>query len=674
MVLRTLLAALLALCLAAAAAGWLLARASGQDMVQRLETQQNDEVEVFARLLSSKIEQSQKVLRAVAAGITPDMMDLPSTLEWLLQQGLPAVQFFDSTLVARSDGVLRVHLHQGQFLRNGLVEPQVREALESTLRDGKPHVAELLQGGVDDARIVLTMPLHRSDGSLLGVAAGMLRLQSQGLLPASLSLPQRPDTRLLVFTKGGTIVAHSNPVRVMGQVRDEPGLSEVLAQADGLQGDVAVSGTATTRRVPQAMVSLAGMPLAQWTVARVTDTQALMAPLQGAQRQAWGQVLAVVAVLASVLVLALWWLMLPLSRLRQQAQHLVEGGPVSVAQALPWPRSGGEVGQLVQAFEGLLDRQARQHQHWRTVQDQLQAMLEHATVGVAVTRHGRFESVGRRLAQMLGYQPSDLRGRPAGVVCTPMARDGLGLALGSTCGLQGRIDGELCLRRKDGSTVWVQAQARPVCDDDPQGGTLWLMEETTTLRQARRLGAWAQTHDALTGLDNRQGLELRLQAMAGVAHSAPVPLEGEQPPTAVLLFLDLDHFTVVNDALGRDAGDEVLRQTGLLLAAQVRKAGWIARLGGDEFAVLLPDCSEAHARGMAEQLRHAVQDWQPTVQGRSFQLEVSIGLVVLDGAVHDVPTILHAADMACYDAKRAGRNCIRLTPVRAAHSPAWRGP
>ncbi|HMZ85714.1 MAG TPA: diguanylate cyclase [Giesbergeria sp.] len=665
MVLRTVLAALLALCLAAGAAGWLMARASGHDLVQRLEAQQNDEVEVFARLLSSKIEQSQKVLRAVTAGITPDMMDLPSTLEWLLQHGLPSVQFFDTMLVARVDGEVRVHLHQGRFQRNAQVEPQVREALESTLRDGKPHVAELLQGGVDDARIVLTMPLHRSDGSLLGVVAGMLRLQSQGLLPASLALPQRADTRLLVFTKGGTIVAHSNPVRVMGQVRDEPGLAEVWAQGQGMHSDASVSGTGTTRRVPQAMVSLAGMPLAQWTVARVTDTQALTAPLQGAQRQAWGQVLMVVATLALVLVLALWWLTLPLSRLRQQAQHLVgEGGQeLPSAGVVPWPRAGGEVGQLVQAFEGLLDQQATQHQHWRTVQDQLQAMLDHASVGVAVTRNGRLESVGHRLAQMLGYQPADLRGRPAGVVCTPMAREGLGLTLGGPCGLQGRIDGELCLPRKDGSTVWVQAQARPVRDDDPQAGTLWLMEETTTLRQARRLGAWAHTHDALTGLDNRQGLELRLQAMAGVAHSAPMPLEGDPPATAVLLFLDLDHFTVVNDALGHEAGDEVLRQIGLLLAAQVRKAGWIARLGGDEFAVLLPDCSEAHARSLAEQLRHAVQDWQPTVQGRSFQLEVSIGLVVLDGAVHDVPAILHAADMACYDAKRAGRNCIKRRPV-----------
>ena len=206
MVLRVLLVSLLALFLAAAGAGWLLARASGQDLIQRLEAQQNDEVEVFARLLSSKLEQSQKVLRAVATGITPDMLDLPSTLEWLLQQGLPAVQFFDSVLVVRADGALRVHLHQGQFLRHGQVEPLVRQVLDSTLSDGKPHVAELLQGGVDDARIVLTMPLHRSDGALLGVAAGMLRLQSQGLLPASLALPQRPDTRLLVFTQGGGTV------------------------------------------------------------------------------------------------------------------------------------------------------------------------------------------------------------------------------------------------------------------------------------------------------------------------------------------------------------------------------------------------------------------------------------------------------------------------------------
>ncbi|MCB1989537.1 MAG: cache domain-containing protein, partial [Burkholderiaceae bacterium] len=223
--LRLVVLAALAIALSGAVSGWLVARASGQEAVQRMVDQQTDEVEVFARLLASKIEQSQKVLRTVASGITPEMLELPASLEWLLQQGLPAVQFFDAMLVARQDGELRVNLQNGRFEKTSTLESSARDALRRTLVDGKPMVAELVASRSSDARIMFTMPLHRDDGTVLGVVAGMLRLQSQGLLPVSMAVPQRADTRLVVFTREGTILSHSDPARVMGQVRDEPGLA-----------------------------------------------------------------------------------------------------------------------------------------------------------------------------------------------------------------------------------------------------------------------------------------------------------------------------------------------------------------------------------------------------------------------------------------------------------------
>ena len=108
LVLRLVLVAMLAVALSGVLSAWLASRASEREAVRRLVGQQTEEVEVMARLLASKIEQSQKVLRTVAEGITPDMLNSPSSLEWLLQQGLPAVQVFDSMQVARHDGALRV--------------------------------------------------------------------------------------------------------------------------------------------------------------------------------------------------------------------------------------------------------------------------------------------------------------------------------------------------------------------------------------------------------------------------------------------------------------------------------------------------------------------------------------------------------------------------------------
>jgi len=128
LVLRLMLVAALAVALSGAVAAWLVTRASGQEAMRRVVSQQTDEVEVVARLLASKIEQSQKVLRTVAAGITPAVLDSPSSLEWLLQQGLPAVQFFDTMQVARDNGELRLNLRAGQIEKAADLDPAERDA------------------------------------------------------------------------------------------------------------------------------------------------------------------------------------------------------------------------------------------------------------------------------------------------------------------------------------------------------------------------------------------------------------------------------------------------------------------------------------------------------------------------------------------------------------------
>ena len=142
----------------------------------------------------------------------------------------------------------------------------------------------------------------------------------------------------------------------------------------------------------------------------------------------------------------------------------------------------------------------------------------------------------------------------------------------------------------------------------------------------------------------------------------------------MFLYLDLDHFAVINNAAGQAAGDDVLCYVAQLLQTQVGQSGWVARLGGDKYGVLLPSCSTAHAAAVAEQLRLAVQSWEPIYQGRSFALGVSIGMVVLDAQVQDAAAVLQAADMACYRAKRLGRNQVQVhAPVAGSAAAARSG-
>ena len=167
------LAALVVL-LVGALSGWLVARASGEEALQQLQRQQTDEVEVVARLLASKIEQSQKLLRQVAGGISAQMLEAPASLPALLQQVLPAIQFFDAMQVARQDGELRLNVQDERLDSAANLEPAERDNLRRTLQEGKPMVSELIAARTSEARVIFTQPLHRPDGTVMGVLAGGL--------------------------------------------------------------------------------------------------------------------------------------------------------------------------------------------------------------------------------------------------------------------------------------------------------------------------------------------------------------------------------------------------------------------------------------------------------------------------------------------------------------------
>lgn len=667
LVLRLMVVAALVVVLASAASVWLVSRAAGQEAMRRVVGQQTDEVEVVARLLASKIEQSQKVLRTVAQGVTPAMLDSPASLDWMLQQGLPAVGFFDALQVARKDGELKLNIRSGQLIKAADLDPAERDALRRTLIDGKPVVSELIAGRTSDARIMFTLPLHSEEGTVLGVVAGALKLQSQGLLPQSMALPAREDSRLVVFTRDGTILSHTDPARIMGQVRDEPGLAPVFA--DWLRRAQPVVGRGSTEVLPDHIVSVAGMPLPQWFVARVSNSQALLAPLQGAQREAWWLAAAVIALGVLLLASVMVWMAQPLAQLCRSALQLLRRDARAVVE---WPVSRGEVDTLVRVFDGLAQqKQQRDHLH-TLVGGQFEAILEHASVGIVITRHGVLEVVGRQASLMLGYADGELQGRPARALYgsdADYAR--LGERVQAAFAAHGAFDGDVCFVRKDGSPVWARVQGRTVRSEALGASTVWMVEDITAARAAQYQQAWELTHDALTQLHNRSAFEHRLALLlaerstrARGPASAGDSDEAGAGEDGVVLFLDLDHFTLVNDVAGHDAGDDVLRHVARLIETQVRQVGWSARLGGDEFAVVLPGCTLARGQAVAEQLRATVQAWEPSYQGRSFTLGVSIGLVVLDAHLHDVASVLYAADMACYDAKRAGRNRVETRHAR----------
>ncbi|MCW2857663.1 MAG: Diguanylate cyclase protein [Marmoricola sp.] len=169
------------------------------------------------------------------------------------------------------------------------------------------------------------------------------------------------------------------------------------------------------------------------------------------------------------------------------------------------------------------------------------------------------------------------------------------------------------------------------------------------------------THDPLTGLANRVRT---MQLIAGALGRS-----NRKRETVGLLFIDLDGFKEVNDNHGHRAGDEVLRVVAERMDQQIREGDFIGRLGGDEFLVGIEDASDPDdAVQLATRLIAAVSEPIGVDDGVTVKVGASIGIALGRGGLTDVETLLHEADLATYQAKRAGRGRVELfsSTARAA--------
>ncbi|MBF5003410.1 diguanylate cyclase [Diaphorobacter sp. NR2-3-3-1] len=654
---RLMLILLLAVALAGTVTAWVVSRAAGEEVAGRLVRQQTDEVELVARLLASKIEQSQKVLSTLADGITPQMLQSPSLLEWVLQQGLPALRFFDAMEIARSDGRLILNLQNGKQEAASSVDTDERDILLRTMVQGKPLVSGVIGDRPSAARIMLTLPLVNDEGKILGVVGGVLRLQSQGLLPHSLALPGRDDSRLIVFTSDGVILSHPQLERVMGNIKTEPGVGQVYSQWRAELKPIS-TGRGETTTVNDHLVSMAGVPMPEWWVARVTDSRALMAPLHGAQRRAWWLAAASVLLVGLIALFGMAWVALPLTRLHRRAQGILQAE--NTGDDAP---SGFAESRLLTDALDHLEAQQQHHGHQAEFSRlQLQGILEQAPIGIVITRNDVLELLSQQASLMLGYSRVELEGQSVRqLFANDLQFDELARQMREGAAARGGYEGEFELRRKDGSQLWARVVGRMSMDRKSAMAAVWVLEDITSARDERRKPMWAHSHDLLTNLPNRNAFLERIRAL--LARKAEQGGGADSDSGVVLLHLDLDHFTLVNDRLGHEAGDMLLRQFASLLDELARHVGWVARLGGDEFAVVLPNCTAERAELIAEHVRASIEEWQFTYDGQTSMTTVSIGIVVAPPDLDDVTPWLRAADMACYYAKRAGRNRIMVREV-----------
>ena len=126
-----------------------------------------------------------------------------------------------------------------------------------------------------------------------------------------------------------------------------------------------------------------------------------------------------------------------------------------------------------------------------------------------------------------------------------------------------------------------------------------------------------------------------------------------------LVMFDIDHFKQINDTYGHLAGDQVLKSLASTIKAKIRREDLFARYGGEEFAIVLPEIDGFNAQQFAEKIRRIVEITDYFFEGTRIPVTISMGVAVLDAETSDAAGLIKKSDERLYEAKKAGRNCVR---------------
>ena len=606
----------------------------------------SDDVQRTAELLASKLDMLQGSLWAVARQVRPELWNQPEAMARYLADKPAVGALFDSVLAARADGTMLARLVKGQTSTE-LPNIADRAYFQQSLKTDQPVVSEPLVGKVSKTPIlIISIPVLGAEGKVVGVIAGSLGLQSTALFSDVTRITRDTHARTLVMDRKGVLLAHPDASRVLGRAADEDGLRTVFRQWSDVGSPIDTNGSSTLSE--DHLVSMAGIPVSDWVLVRLTPQAVALQPVQAAQATAWRAALGVGLFAAALAGVLAWYLTLPISKLRNRAERmLAETGPSSEG----WPRDGGEVGELALAFQHVVEHRQQKQTETQALLMQLEAVLDHAEVGIALTRNGHFELVSRHFCHIFRCEKHHALGQPTRMIhISDEAYQALSARAHPSFMQHGAFDGEVELIRRSGQLFWAHMRGRAVVPGDRSQGTIWTVEDVTEAREQRERLAWTSSHDSLTGLVNRPAFEALLERATLNASGEPF----------CAMFIDLDHFKQVNDTGGHAAGDALLRDVAHALAAQVRQTDTVARLGGDEFAVLLHRCPLPQAQALAEKLRNAVVAYRLAWEGQSFGVGASIGLVQVEGSFTTAADVLRAADAACYTAKQGGRNCVAV--------------
>jgi len=318
-------------------------------------------------------------------------------------------------------------------------------------------------------------------------------------------------------------------------------------------------------------------------------------------------------------------------------------------------REGG-VREIVGTLQDITDRRLAEFEMRK-----LSMAVEQTADGIMITnQHGVIEYVNHAMMKMTGYTREELIGQSPRLLKSGKQSEAFYQRLWQTI-QQGEVFTEIIInRRKDERCYYEEKTITP--QKNAQGEIVSYISSgkdiTDRVKSQERLHHLAH-HDALTGLPNRVLLQDRL--------SQAISRARWRKRKVAVLFLDIDRFKIINDTLGHNVGDVLLKEMALRLSGCAREGDSVARLGGDEFAVILNDIASIDdiPQVVSKILIHLAEPFKHN--GRELFITSSIGISLFPDDGDNGQTLLKKSDAAMYHAKRKGKNTYQFYTAEDEH-------
>ncbi|HXH40859.1 MAG TPA: diguanylate cyclase, partial [Thermoanaerobaculia bacterium] len=315
---------------------------------------------------------------------------------------------------------------------------------------------------------------------------------------------------------------------------------------------------------------------------------------------------------------------------------------------------GSGADQTFTAFLRDISERRRAQAELEKREQRFRALVEKSWSGVALLdSHLAFSYSGASTERLLGYVEDELIGTSFLAYVHPRERETMREMMSSLAtGASQESQAELRFRHRNGMWIWLEAFAQNMLHDPSVGAIVLNYRDVTQRKATEKQLEYQAYYDALTGLPNR--LLFRDRVINAIAQAR------RNRRGVGVMYLDLDHFKLVNDSLGHSLGDNLLSEVAARLQTCVRASDTISRLGGDEFTILLIDTSSSEAiagvaRKILQSLAHPFR-----VEGHELFVTASIGISIFPADGDEVETLLKSADSAMYRAKELGRNQAQM--------------